>query len=143
MKTPSTKKRGLYVSYNEEQNGSFDEAVQLSNQPGGHLTWLDKSLRIPEKLQYPTDIIVRLTGQERYFRGTLVAIKLADNLDPNFALEERSHRPPVWRDRDDKVCPRPNKEFKSVFFIRALRIVPPPSEVKDRPKPQGPVYFEL
>ena len=146
MKARSTKKRGLYVSYNEDRNGVFDEAVQISKEPGGHLTWLDKSRRKPEELHCPTDIFVRLKGhdgQERYFRGILDAINLADNLDPNFALQERSHRPRVWRERDDKACPLPNEDFKSVFFIRDLQEVPLPSEVKGRHPPQSPAYIEL
>lgn len=142
MKTRANKKRGLYVSYNEKKSGVFDEAVQISNQ-SGHLTWLDKSRRMPEKLHYPTDIFVRLTGKERYFRGILVAVKLADNLDPNFALEEHNHRPSAWRARDAKACPRPNKDFKSVFFISNLKKIQPPHEVENIRAPQGPVYVDF
>jgi hypothetical protein len=142
MKARSTKRQGLYVSYNENKNGLFDEAVQVSNQPGG-LTWLEKSRRNPEQLHCPTDIIVRLTGQDRYFRGRLDAVKSADNLNPNFALEERNHRPSAWRKRDEEACPRPNMDFKSVFFIRILQEVPLPSEVKGRRPPQSPVYVDL
>jgi hypothetical protein len=127
--------------YNEEKHGKFDGAVQTSNEPGG-LTWLDKSRRKPEKL--PCPIIVRLKGQERYFCGELYDVKLADQLDADFVLEERSHRPPVWLDRDKKVCPRPNKDFKSVFFIRALKRVPQrPREVENLRPPESPVYFDL
>jgi hypothetical protein len=142
MKTRSSRKRGLYVSYSEEKNGLFDEAVQISNRSGG-LIWLDKSRRRPESLHYPTDIFVRLSGQERYFRGTLVDIRLADGLNRDFALEEQAHRPSRWRDRDVKACPRPNKDFRSVFFIHALHEVPSPPEVANIKPPQSPVYVNL
>lgn len=98
MRTPSNKKRGLYVSYNEKKNGTFDGAVQVSNR-AGRLTWLDKSRRRPEELHYPTYIVIRLTGQERYFRGVLDAVKSAEDLDPDFALKECDHRPSAWRER--------------------------------------------
>jgi hypothetical protein len=133
----------MYVSYNEKKNGAFEEAVRISNQSAG-LTWLDKSRRKPEELDYPTAIFVRLTREERYFRGILVNVKSADNLDPNFALGERDHRPSAWRDKDIQACPRPNKDFKSVFFISTLQeMSQQPREVENLRPPQGPVYVDL
>ena len=143
MKTPSNKKRGLYVSYNEGKNGAFDEAIQISNE-FGCVTWIDRSPLNPKQLHCPTDIFVRLTGQERYFRGILLAVASADTLNPDFALGEHNHRPSAWRERDKNVCPRPNKDFKSVLFINSLReMIRKPLEVGNRRPPQSPVYVEL
>jgi len=137
MKTRAGEKRGLYVSYNEKRNGDFAEAVKISKKPGG-LTWLDKSRRKPEKLNYPTDIFIRLVGKECYFHGDLVSIELADNLPPNFVEGERNHRPLAWRNKDAEV---PNKDFKTVFRIQSLRKVSRPPEVKGLRPPQSPVYL--
>src|SRR5689334_7534896 len=115
METRSNNKRGLYVSYNEDKNGSFDEAVQISN-GFGCVTWLDKFPLNPKQLRYPTDIFVRLTCQERYFRGILLSIKSAEVLDQDFALGECNHCPSVWRGTDVNACPRPGKDFQSVLF---------------------------
>src|SRR5271156_4244593 len=72
-KAAMTKKRGLYVSYDENKNGPFDEAVRISNERGC-VTWFDNFPLNPEESFCPTEIFIRLTGKETYFRGTLLAI---------------------------------------------------------------------
>jgi hypothetical protein len=81
--------KGLYVSYNEERNGTFDEAVRISNKLGC-VTWLDNFPLNPEQLHYPTDLFVKVKGQERYFRGILLAIASANTLEPDFVDGERN-----------------------------------------------------
>jgi hypothetical protein len=139
MKSQSTAKKGLYASYNEK-NGPFDDAVRISNELG-YVTWLDKSRR---KLDCPTVIFIRLTGEERYFRGTLCAIRSADNLDADFAYGERDHRPKRWQEKDVNKTPRPGKDFRPVFIISHLHEeVQKPAELARRRPPQGPVYVDL
>ena len=133
---------GLYASYNERKNGPFDEAVLISTQPGG-LIWLDKARREPDLLNCPTEIFIRLSGQERYFRGILFDIRLAGNLPSTFALQQAQHRPSAWRAADLKSCPVPCKDFKSVLYIKSLKEVQRPPEIDDLPPPQGPVYVDL
>ena len=87
---------------------------------------------------------MRLTGQERYFRGTLDSVKSARDLDPDFVVQAHDHWPSVWQEQAKKTQLRPMKDFKTVFFIRSLREeIQPPDEVKSRRPPQGPVYVDL
>src|SRR6266702_4291216 len=129
MKTESNKRRGLYVSYNEDKNGAFEEAVQISNE-FACVTWLDRFPLNPKRLHNPTDIFVRLTSQERYFRGILLSIVPANVLNPDFVLGEHNHRPSAWRKRDNNACPRPSKDFQSVLFISSLQEIPRPPQVE-------------
>jgi hypothetical protein len=140
MPTTPTNKRGLYVSYNEGKNGAFDEAVEISNKLGC-LTWLDASSLKPEQLDYPTEIFIRLTGQERYFRGVLLAIASADKLDADFVLGERNHRPAVWLKKN--APPRSKTDFQSVLFMSCLKEVPRPRELENTAPPQHPTYINL
>jgi hypothetical protein len=133
-----SQREGLYVSYNEDKNGPFDEAIEISRRLGS-VTWLDNSPLNPERLNYPTDIIVRLTGQERYFRGILLGIASADTLKPNFLDGERNHRPSSWRERERQD----NGSFKSVLFISRLQAVTRPREVENLAPPQHPTYVDL
>jgi hypothetical protein len=126
--------KGLYVSYNEERNGTFDEAVRISNKLGC-VTWLDNFPLNPEQLHYPTDLFVKVTGQERYFRGILLAIASANTLEPDFVDGERNHRPSAWREG--------NKDFRSVLFISGLREVAKPPEIEDKAPPQHPTYVDI
>jgi hypothetical protein len=131
-----TSSEGLYVSYNEGDNGSFEEAVDISNRLGC-VTWLDRSPLTRERLHYPTQIFVRLTGQERYFRGILLAIAQRDDL-PDLD-GERNHRPRVWQERDPQVV----GDFKSVLFISRLEEVSKPPEIENLAAPQRPTYVNL
>ena len=132
-------RQGLYVSYNEDKNGPFDEAVEISK-TRGCVTWLDSFKLNPKQLHYPTDIFIRLTGpQERYFKGTLLAIAPRETLPANFLDGERNHRPPVWQQRDHA-----KGDFKSVLFISHLqRLDSQPLEVKNSAPPQHPTYVDL
>src|ERR1051326_868070 len=131
-KQPRNIKRGLYVSYNEENNGPFAEAVRISNDLGS-VTWLDNFHLNPKNLEYPTDIVVKLKGEERYFRGILLAVASADDLAADFLEGERNHRPSNWRKRPEN--------FKSVLFISHLEEVSEPSEVRNRPAPEHPIHL--
>jgi hypothetical protein len=130
-----TKKLGLYVSYNEKKNGSFDEAVRISNELGC-VTWFDNFPLNPQELPCPTDVFIRLTGEETYFRGTLLAIVSADSLPGDFANGERNHRPSAWR--------KQNESFQSVFFISCLQKEDSkPREIENKEPPQHPIYVDL
>ncbi len=128
-------KEGLYLSYNEGDNGPFQEAVEISNRLGC-VTWFDRFHLDPKRLHYPADVIIRLTGQERYFRGILLAVAAADTLAGNFEDGERNHRPAAWQRQR-------NGDFKSVLFISRLQEISRPREVQHRSPPQHPTYVEL
>jgi hypothetical protein len=136
-----TKKEGLYVSYNEEKNGDFDEAVRISKERGC-VTWFDTFSLKPERLDCPTDVFVRAfvktTGQERYFRGRLLAVASEETLNmkkADFAEGERNHRPKPWWQ---------NKDFQSVLFISHLKPEDSkPRELEDKEPPQHPIYVNL
>jgi putative addiction module component (TIGR02574 family) len=132
MEGELNERRGLYVSYNEEKNGPFEEAVRISND-FGCVTWFDSWPLDPKQLEYPTRVIVRLAGQERYFLGTLLATTRADTLNDDFEAGERNHRPSTWH----------GKDFKSALFISRLREVSRPREVEGQAPPQHPVYVPL
>jgi hypothetical protein len=131
------RKRGLYLSYNEEKNGPFDEAVVISNSRGC-LTWLDKSSLRTEDLEFPMDVFVRLKGEERYYRGVLHGILHADDLAANFVSGEVNHRPASWRLRNSE--PKPGDDFQSVLYISRLRQAPRPDELGTLGPPQHPAY---
>ena len=99
----------------------------------GCVTWLDNFLLNPERLHCPTDVFVRLTGQERYLRGILLAVASADTLQADFADGERDHRAFVWRERKDKGV-------QSVRFISCLQEVKRLCEVETLAPPQHPTY---
>ena len=131
-----TKKRGLYVSYDENKNGPFDEAVRISNERGC-VTWFDNFPLNPEESFCPTEIFIRLTGKETYFRGTLLAIAPSAKLPGDFAEGERNHRPSAW-------WRKPDKSFQSVLFISRLRKEDSrPREIEHKEPPQHPVYVDL
>jgi hypothetical protein len=133
----ATTKRGLYVSYNERSNGPIREAVEISNERGC-VTWFDTSLLDPAKLVFPTDIIIRITGEERYFRGLLLAVARPERLGEGFADGEHNHRPRAWREQD-----RQGQTVRSVLFIHGLREVGAPPEVKGLAPPQRPTFIEV
>jgi hypothetical protein len=135
MEATTSEKWGLYLSYNEEKNGPFEEAVRISKELGC-VTWFEPSALDPKQLQYPTDIIVRLSGQDRYFRGTLLAIALPDALSDDFETGERNHRPAAWYGKDVQG-------IRCVLFINGLESVSRPPEVEGRGPPQRPAYIRL
>lgn len=127
----------VYVSYNEKKNGSFDEAIRIS-QTRGCLTWLDNSAIRTEDLTFPLEFFVRLTGEERYYRGILLSACRADGLADNFMAGESNHRPAHWRLRDSSA--RPGEGFRTIFYISHLRAVPKPDELGALNPPQYPTY---
>ena len=126
---------GIYMSYNERKNGNFQEAVDISNNQD-YVVWLDKSLI---KCKLP-DIIIKIAGQMRYYKGKLLDIKYFDTTKNDINKFEAKHRPKQWRSGFKKP-PIPGKDFKSVLYISKLREVEEPPEIKEKRSPQRPVYF--
>jgi hypothetical protein len=134
MASTANRREGLYVSYNEGlATGPIDAAVEISNRYGC-VAWIDPSALKPNRLKYPTDIIVRLSGQERYFRGILLAVANWDSLPAEFMEREVNHRPVTWRNTENG---------KSVLFISHLREVSKPQETVGIDPNQRPVYVLL
>lgn len=137
MQAGSVRKRGLYASYNEEKNGSFDEAIEISR-TRGCIVWLDKSPIRSNGLEFPLDFFVRLTGHERYFRGSLLAVLRAEDTAADFVAGEMNHRPEAWRLANP--APMPGIDFKSVLYISHLSEVAKPDELGSLGPPQHPTY---
>src|SRR6185437_13401688 len=93
------KKIGLYVMYDEADNGRIDEAVTISKERGC-VTWLSAARLKPGKLEFPTDIIIGIKGDERYFRGLLLAVYAPVKLGRKFVKGEFNHRPSNFRAKD-------------------------------------------
>ena len=97
----STGKIGLYVSYNEHENGP------LMRRSPSRIPWLcdvaRSRSRRPENLQFPTEIIIRISGSERYTRGILLSVASADTLGDDFAPGRRNTAPRLGGQRTAKV----------------------------------------
>jgi hypothetical protein len=129
--------RTLYISYNEKQNGSFSDAVTLLNTLD-HVTWFDASAVDPNNIDCPTDIIIRIKGEERYYRGRLLAVMRADSLGERLA-KERKYRTKTWQERDQE-----GQTVRTVFFINDIYLEKQkPREVEGRHPPQRPTYIDL
>lgn len=131
----SASQLGLYVSYNEQLNGPFQHAVEISNTTD-YVIWLDRSVVDPNKFTFPTPIVIRLSGQDLYYRGELLDIRRAHDVDKEAILSETTHRPVEWQDQDRST----DQDFRSVLYIHGLREVPPPTEVLGKHPPQSPYY---
>jgi hypothetical protein len=113
---------GIYVSYDEQRHGRIEEAVTTSNQRG-YLIWLDRNALDPQSrsLLFPAIIVIRIKGEERYYRGKLIALHRRDEVDTERLLSETVHRPPRWQqvDRLEEY-----EDFQSVLYIEGLVQVP-------------------
>lgn len=127
----------LYVAYNEEKHGPFDEAVRISNDLGC-VTWFHPTDLDPNNLPCPTDVIVQISGTERYYRGRLLAVRRFEELGQAFASREQNHRPQVWRDKDGG-----GSTLRSVLFINGLTEVDRPRELGDCRPPQNATYIPV
>src|SRR4051794_16508450 len=88
-------RRGLYISYDQERHGPIDGAVEHSAR-FGCVAWFANFPHNPQNWAFPTDVIIRVNGEDRYFRGILLSIIRRDD-HPNYSEEgERNHRPPEW-----------------------------------------------
>ncbi|MGA6828315.1 hypothetical protein ACO9S2_11950 [Nitrospira sp. NS4] len=128
---------GLFVSYNEKKNGKFQEAVDVCDDHG-YVIWLENSVVRKERFVLPTTILIKITGEDRYYRGELREIKRAEEFDRNALLAEASHRPAKWRqgDKGDYAG------FKSVLYIADLKQVPRPAGIDKGRGPRRPIYTE-
>jgi len=123
---------GIYVSYNEENNGNFDEAVAMSNK--GYIIWKHGSPST-KQLNFPTKIIIKVTKKEEYYLGDLLLIRPYKDFDPRIFNEDVEHRPSNWITHTG--------ESKTVLFISNLKNVPEPTEVAGMHPPQGIVYIDF
>jgi hypothetical protein len=126
------KMRGLYTSYNESKNGPFQEALDISCNE--YLIWRHP-VPVKKNLKYPTKIIVRISGKEKYYKGDLLLVKEMVAFNPEIFFKDRKHRPSKWTES--------NEGFKSVFFISNLTEVGEPEEIKGMAPPQGIRYVDI
>lgn len=132
--------RGIYVSYNEKKHGPIQEAVTISNERG-YLIWLDMNFLDPQSrsLLFPAVIVIRIKGEERYYRGKLIAIHRREEVDPQQIWSETAHRPLKWQQLDRQT---EYAEFQSVLYIEGLEKVPEkPSDISEMRPPEHPSYF--
>ena len=127
---------GVYVSFNEKQNGSFDEAVDMSNDE--YVIWKDRS-PCKRKLKYPANILIKIIKEikdkEVYYKGKLLLVRPYADFDPTIFVKDTTHRPSSWRtDKGDA---------KTVFFISGLKKIDKPSQVANTGSPQRPIYINF
>jgi len=123
---------GVYVSFDEKQNGSFDEAVGMSNDE--YIIWKDRS-SCKQKLNYPARILIKMKSEEKYYSGTLLLMRSYADFDPTIFAKDTTHRPSSWR--TDKG------EAKTVFFISGLEKVSKPSVIDNISPMQRPIYIDF
>ena len=133
------KKLGIYCSHDEKTNGPFDEAVRISNEKE-YLVWLEKSPIKIEKFPPGSAIVIKIKGEDRFYRGKLKAIKRAIEIDDKDEfLKEKEFRPSDWVEIDRDIY----GNFQSVLYIQNLKEIPEPIEIVDVHPPQRPIYIEF
>lgn len=127
----------LWISYNEENHGPFDEAVQISN-TRGCVTWLHPSALNPDNWPCPMQVLISISGENKHFVGRLLAVQRESFFGPDFPEGERNHRPFAWREKD-----REGRAYKSVLFVHGLREIPKPPEIEGRHPPESATFLEM
>jgi len=120
---------GLYTCYNEDKNGPFQEALDISKKE--YLIWRHPVV-VKKNLRYPAKIIIKISGEKRYYKGDLLLVKEMEAFNPEIFSKDTKHRPSKWISTNEK--------FKSVFFISNLEEVEEPEEIKGLAPPQGIKY---
>lgn len=128
---------GIFVSYNEKKNGKFQDAVDVCNDHE-YVIWFETKNVKTQRFLCPTTILIRITGEDRYYRGELREIKHTKEITWNAVLAEADHRPAMWKKRDKSDY----AGCKSVFRIAGLKQVPRPAGIAKDRAPQGPHYIE-
>jgi len=128
---------GLFASYNEAKNGPFQTVVDFCN-THEYILWFENAAIDTQKFSFPTTILVKITGEDRYYRGKLKCIKRAEEVDRAVLLADCSHRPPKWIEVDKDDYPG----FKSVLYVEAFKQVPRPVKIRKDEAPQRPYYKE-
>jgi len=124
---------GLYVCYNEKEAGNFEEAVKIANK--GYLIWRHP-VSVNRPLKYPTKIIIKISGEERYYRGDLLLVREYNAFNPSIFDDYVEHRPLVWKNA-------PEREWRCVLFISNLQAVLDPPEVHGMHPPQAVTYINF
>ena len=124
---------GIYVCYNEKKAGNFKEAIEMSNKE--YLIWRHP-VSIKRRLKYPAKILIKISGEDRYYKGDLLLVKEYGAFKTAIFYEDVKHRPTIWRN--------PSKEsWKSVLFISNLQEVLDPVEARGIHPPQGVRYISF
>lgn len=124
---------GLYVCYNEKITGNFEDAVEIANKE--YLIWRHP-VPVKRQLRYPTKIIIKISGEDRYYKGNLLLAKEYNAFNPSIFNDYVKHRPSVWKNA-------PEKDWKCVLFISNLRHTLDPVEIHDMHPPQGVRYIKF
>jgi hypothetical protein len=125
---------GIYVSYDEKERGSIEEAVDISNDE--YLTYRYSALINKSRFKYPTKIIIRIKGKEKYYQGNVLFIADFKALNYQFIKNDGKHMPLNWRNA-------PERKWKNVSFLTNLKAVKKPNEIRNKCFPRRPIYFDL
>jgi hypothetical protein len=85
---------GVYVCYNEKETGSFEEAIEKANRE--YLIWRHPS-PIKRELKFSTKIIIKISGEDRYYKGDLLLVMEYGAFNPKIFYEDLNHRPAIWK----------------------------------------------
>lgn len=124
---------GIYICYNEKKTGDFKEAIEMSNRE--YLIWRHPA-PIKRSFKYPAKIIIKISGEDRYYKGDLLLVKEYAAFKTTIFYKDIKHRPTNWKNA-------PEKKWKSVLFIANLQKVLEPTEVRGMYPPQGVRYIKF
>ena len=135
----ATKSRqGIFLSFDEKKNGSFEAAVETCRATG-YVIWLERNPLDPTRFDYLPTVVVKIKGVDRYYQGKLNR-RIERRTEDNVAslLAEQSHRPPRWQTLDRAEY----ADFQRILYIEGLKRVPCPPNLIGRRTPQHPEYFD-
>jgi hypothetical protein len=124
---------GIYICYNEKKTGDFKEAIEISNRE--YLMWRHP-VSVIRRLKYPTKIIIKVSGENRYYKGDLLLVKEYAAFKTTIFYKDTKHRPFNWKNA-------PERDWKSVLFMSNLQEVLEPVEVRRMHPPQGVRYIKF
>lgn len=132
---PQQSQLGLFVSYNEDKQGDFQNVLDVCNAQQ-YVVWLEKTAVKTQRFMFPTTILIKIAGEDRYYRGKLRDMKRTEEVDRASLLAEAAHRPATWRAVDQFG----DADFKTVLYVEELKQVPRPVGIAKENAPQHPHY---
>ena len=96
---------GIFVSYDEKKHGNFQDAVDVCT-AHEFVVWTQKAKVNTQRFSFPTTILIKIKGEDRYYRGELRAVKPAEKVDRKKVLADAVHRPAVWQTDGQEQAPK-------------------------------------
>ena len=91
---------------------------------------------INKRIKYPAKIIIKVSGEDRYYKGVLLLAKEYGAFKAAIFHEDVKHRPSIWKKA-------PARDWKSVLFISDLQETRDLADVDGMHPPQGVRYIKF